>query len=245
MVGPMSLRCGEGLVLSVKPFGERDALVEILCAEHGRLRGLVKGGRSARGQMAAALQPFNNVRYEHFRRLDGQLGTLTLELSRSRASVWLGGGAGAYAVPYVSEVLCAVLPEEHVYDGLWGRVAALVDGPLGWRDVVGFDLWLLEIVGYGLPLREVVGEGEVAYVSPASGRPVGREMAKGWEHRLLHLPPCLGGPECTEVEDLVRAWRLAGHFITKAVHGRELAARGRLLGYYERTTGEQGDALAA
>lgn len=244
------VRTGAGLVLSAKPFGERDALVEILCAERGRIRGLVKGAGSRKGSVAAALQPFNTVNYEHFRRLEGQLGSLSVELAVSRAGLWLGGGGGGYVVAYLSELLSAVLPEEHPYEGLSGQVETLLSMSdvriptlgLGWRAVVGFELMLLHWAGYGLRLdrESAVGAGELAYVSPASGRVVDRATAKGWESRLLELPACLGGPDCEELADFAKAWRLTGYFLDKALHGRRLEARGRLAGYFERGIGRDG-----
>lgn len=235
----MALRDGQALVLAVKPFGERDALVELLCAERGRVRGLVKGGRGSRGGIAATLQAFNGVGYEHFRRLDGQLGTLTVELTKSRAHVWLGGAAGGFVVPYLSELLAATLPEEHPYDGLTERVLKLLASDLSWRELVAFELWLLDAVGYGLRLRPEEGvtgvaEADWAYVSPASGRIVARDKATGYEQRLLPLPLCLGGPECGESDDFAMAWRLTGFFIEKALHGGTMASRVRLGNYYNR-----------
>ncbi|RYG59577.1 MAG: DNA repair protein RecO [Alphaproteobacteria bacterium] len=240
----MSLRNGQGLVLAVKPFGERDALVELLCAERGRMRGLVKGGRGTRGNVQATLQPFNGVGFEHFRRLEGQLGTLNVEMVKSRAHVWMGVGAGAFVVPYLSELLAGLLPEEHPYEGLHTRIVKLLESACSWRDLIAFELWLLDVVGYGLRLRPeegVAGEGsgaaDWAYVSPASGRVVDKASARGYEARLLPLPMSLGGPDCNEVDDFAMAWRLSGYFIDKALHGGTLASRGRLGVYYGKVIG--------
>ena len=250
-------RTGEALILAARAFGERDAMVEVYCPEHGRLRGLVKGGRGSRGGMQALLQPFNTVRYEHFRRLDSQLGTLTLELVKSRAAVWLGHShgmaAGNFVVPYMSELLTLLLPEEHPYPGLAPRAVRLLEEPCGWQQVVAFELWLLDAVGYGLRLRpeEAVACAEgsaLAYVSPASGRAVPYKVARGYEDRLLPLPHSLGGLECGEAEDFQQAWRLTGFFIDKALqgkalHGNELAARVRLANWLAGGLAKQ--ALAA
>ncbi len=246
----MSLRNGQGLVLAVKPFGERDALVELLCAERGRVRGLVKGGRGTRGGIAAVLQPFNSVGYEHFRRLDGQLGTLSVEMVKSRASIWMGVHEGAFVVPYLSELLSGLLPEEHPYEGLNERVVKTLEAGHGWRGLVAFELWLLDVVGYGLRLRPeegvrvernqeprnqgTEGDSEWAFVSPVSGRVVERAAAAGYETRLLKLPYCLGGAECDEAEDFAMAWRLTGHFIDKALHGGTMASRVRLGNHFAR-----------
>jgi DNA repair protein RecO (recombination protein O) len=241
----MSLRNGQGLVLAVKPFGERDAFVELLCAERGRMRGLVKGGRSTRGNIVATLQPFNSVGFEHFRRLEGQLGTLNVELTKSRAHVWMGMTAGAFVVPYLSELLAGLLPEEHPYEGLHMRIVKLLESACEWRDVIAFELWLLDVVGYGLRLRPddgVLGQGDGAadwaYVSPSSGRVVDVASARGYETRLLPLPMSLGGADCDETQDFAMAWRLSGYFIDKALHGGTLASRGRLGQYYGRVVGD-------
>lgn len=252
----MALRQGEALVLSVAPFGERDALVCLLCAERGLVRGLVKGARgssASKNGVAALLQPFNTVSYEHYRRLDGQLGTLSLDLVVSRAGLWLSGaGVMPLVVAYLSEVLVLALPEEHGYDGLYERVLRLLDGGLleGWRALVAFELFLLETVGYALRLRpdEAVPCAEnsaLAYVSPASGRAVPLAVARGYESRLLVLPACMGGPVCGETEDFLRAWELTGFFLRKALHGKPLQARGRVADCYVRGMERDGVAQAA
>lgn len=245
----MALRNGQGLILSVKAFGERDALVELLCAGQGRMRGLVKGGKGTRGNIQATLQPFNSVGYEHFRRLDGQLGTLTVELTKSRAHVWMGMGSGSFGVPYLSELLAGLLPEEHQYEGLHERVMKLLASDFNWREMVAFELWLLEAVGYGLRLRPedgvkelrdegIMGEEDWAYVSPVSGRVVERSAAVGYETRLLPLPMSLGGPDCSETDDYAMAWRLTGYFIEKALHGGSMVSRARLGHHYGRIINE-------
>lgn len=237
MLGAMPLVSGDALIVSVAPFGERDALVRLVCRERGLVRGLVKGGRGKAS--APVLQPFNWVRYEHFRRLEGQLGTLTLDLVQSRAQLWLGRQVGSAVVAYLSEILGEILPEEHGYVGLVERVEEVLAGEMGWVEVLRFELFLLELAGYGLRLRpdEAVpcGEGSaLAYVSPASGRAVPRLVARGYEERLLALPQVLGGPVCDEWEDFGRGWSLCGYFLAKALHGRRLVARERLGGVLRR-----------
>ncbi len=49
----------EGLIVGVRRHGEHSAIVEAMTRAHGRHRGLVRGGRSAR--MTAALQPGNTA----------------------------------------------------------------------------------------------------------------------------------------------------------------------------------------
>ncbi|PZP38825.1 MAG: DNA repair protein RecO [Pseudomonas fluorescens] len=236
------LRTGQALILAVKPFGERDALAELFCTEFGRIRGLVKGGNTKK--LSPTVQPFNTVNYEHFRRLDGQLGTLTLELSKSRAHIWLSAKSGSFLVPYLSQLLTQLLPEEHPYENLATRTTNLLEGPATWQDSVAYEIFLLETIGYGLRLRpeeavECPENSALAYVSPASGRAVPINVARGYESRLLPLPHSLGGPECSEFNDFTAAWNLTGHFIEKIMrdatrHSGTLESRARLAAYYAR-----------
>lgn len=235
----MQVEHGDALVLGVTPFGEHDAMVHLLCPERGRLRGLVKRGR----HMAAVLQPFNNVRYERFRRLEGQLGTLDVELTISRAPLWMSGGAGAYVCAYVAELLLHVLPEDQAYPHLAEAVLALLaHAPMHWQHVVAFDVFLLESLGYGLRLHDPVladADDVVAYVSPRSGRSVGRRAAAGYETRLIDLPALLGGPDRPADADCACAFRLTAAFLPKALPGHvafaSLLARGRMVAYYDRS----------
>lgn len=214
-------------------------MVRLLCESFGLFNGLVKGARGAsatKSGLAAALQPLNTVKYEHFRRLEGQLGTLTLELTASRAPLWLGGGNAGVVVSYLSELLAQILPEEDAFAGLFGRTVRLLDAELaahGWRALVAYELFLLENLGYGLRLRpeEAVfceNNSPLAYVSPASGRAVPVQVARGYEARLLPLPACLGGQECTEYQNVTQALTLTGYFLQKALHGKQLQSRARM-----------------
>jgi DNA repair protein RecO (recombination protein O) len=242
----MKAEAGQALVLGTSPFGEADVLVHLFCPQRGRLRGLVKGG----AKKAAILQPLNTVEYERFRRLENQLGTLNVELTISRAPLWLGGGAGSYVCTYLSELLTTFLPEEQPFPQLSERVldlAAHMGEHHTWHHVLAFELFFLDILGYGLrltdPVHTAVPEGsadELAYVSPRSGRTVGRVAAQGYEHRLLPLPACLGGPACDTAQDRAYAFALTGAFLHKALPPhmgttQPLLARARLAGYYART----------
>ena len=74
----------DGVVLSVRRFGEHDAIVTLLTATHGRTAGMVKGGGGKRGR--SLLQPGNHVRAAWRARLDSQLGVYTLESIRAFAA---------------------------------------------------------------------------------------------------------------------------------------------------------------
>lgn len=235
----MATESGHALVLGTSPFGEADVLLHLLCPCRGRLKGLVRGG----AKKGAVLQPFNTVAYERFRRLETQLGTLEVDLLLSRAPLWMHGGAGARTCAYLTEMLTVFLPEEQAFPQLEAEAlgllqrAATAEGT--WQDMLAFELFLLETLGYGLRLEDPVQADrtdEPAYVSPRSGRSVGRRAAQGYEDRLLPLPGCLGGPTTLPEQDAAAALALTGTFLGRALPpGKDpgsLLARARLAAYH-------------
>jgi DNA repair protein RecO (recombination protein O) len=233
MLGFGMLLEGQAYVLTARAWGEGGALVSLLCPSHGLVRGLLKRAK------AAEVQPFNTVQYRHARRLEAQLGTLTLELTRSRAALWLGHPLQALALAAAAETLAAALPEGHPYPSLNGVVKNLLASNLGWRAYAGFERVLLSEMGYGLQLENPVPcheNSELAYISPTTLRSVPRAVARGYEHRLYPLPHCWGGPLAEEAADCAAALGLTGSLLVRALHGpwaaERLAARTRLVQAY-------------
>ena len=77
----------EGLILSIRPHGERNAIISLLTVENGRHAGLVHAydASSKRGMV----QIGNLVRAQWRARLSEQLGTYQLELVRNPSAVFL------------------------------------------------------------------------------------------------------------------------------------------------------------
>ena len=73
----------EGILLAMRPHGETSAIIEVLTAAHGRHMGVVRGGASRR--MAASLQPGTGLALDWRARLDGHIGSFTVEPLKSRA----------------------------------------------------------------------------------------------------------------------------------------------------------------
>ena len=74
----------EGIVLSVRRHGEHAAIVDLLTADHGRHLGVVRGGASRK--MAPLLQPGAQIDATWRARLDGHMGSYTVDLIRGRAA---------------------------------------------------------------------------------------------------------------------------------------------------------------
>ena len=230
----MAVQEGSALVLQARPWGEGGVVAMLFCPGRGLIKGLVKRGATA------TLQPMNRVAYRHTRRLDSQLGTLQLELTKSRAALWLGQPGKALGVAAVADLLAALLPEEHPYPVVAEVLDALLESDFGWQAYAGFERVLLEQTGYGLQLQDPVpcaAHSPLAYVSPTTWRAVPRQVAQGWEAKLLTLPACWGGLPMPEYDDCTAALSLTGALLSRALHGpfaaEKLAARERLVQHYQ------------
>ncbi len=90
----------EGVVLSVRPLGETQAIVELFTRSHGRHLGLVHGGRSRK--LRPVLQLGNHVDAAWKGRLSEQLGHITVELRRGYAGSVMSDG-DALSGPHVPD----------------------------------------------------------------------------------------------------------------------------------------------
>ncbi|PIZ31915.1 MAG: DNA repair protein RecO [Alphaproteobacteria bacterium CG_4_10_14_0_8_um_filter_53_9] len=228
----------EGVVLRLKPLGERaGGVVTLFTHENGLMRGMVRVSKKATADMLSG----NIVRVERWRRLDNQLGSLTLELlSSSAALVMREDGVGALLVGYFAEILTVLMPEEHAYPVIYEAVLRmLADCPrdmtaLG-RDVAEFERLVLQEVGYGLALGEdAVREGVddvLVWVSPNTGRAVGALAGEPYADKLLPLPAVWAGQAADwtgEADEVAKALRVTGHFLYRAC-GQDVVSRERLV----------------
>ncbi|WP_333817381.1 DNA repair protein RecO [Tabrizicola sp.] len=238
----------EGILLSMRPHGETSAIVEVMTAAHGRHLGVVRGGASRK--MAAALQPGTGLALEWRARLDGHIGSFTVEPLRSRSHL-LADRLALAGLLSVCALLHEALPEREPHPALWRRTLGLVDalGQEGWTAAyLRWELCLLEEIGFGLDLSScaVTGAREgLAYVSPKSGRAVTAQGAGDWADRLIPLPEGLDGEGPLGPEAVLIGLRLTGFFLDRelrpVLHDRPLPeARSRLVDLMARFSRNDG-----
>ncbi|MDX2222254.1 MAG: DNA repair protein RecO [Rhodospirillaceae bacterium] len=221
------------LVLSVRRFGEHDSIVSLFTAEHGRAAGLVKGG--AGRQHRAVLQPGNMVKAWWRARLEDQLGTLTCEPAQSYAALALADAPRLAALSAVCAMLDSALPEREAHAPLFAATLDLIarySVERGAADYARWELLLLSEMGFGLDLTACAVNGDtgnLAYVSPKSGRAVSVAGAGSYAPRLFALPAFLHQHDApaAQAADIGAALALTGHFFATHVfapHGRDLPA---------------------
>lgn len=228
---------GEGVVLSARRHGETSLILDVLTRAEGRASGLLKGG--ARGRKGGAVQPGDQTALRWRARLAEHLGNFQCETLKSRAARLFGdkrallGLASALA-------MARLLPEREAhpraYDGLvlvLDALGAEEDWPAAY---VRWELGLLDELGYGLDLDACAATGErhdLVYVSPKSGRAVGRKAGAPYHDKLLKLPGFLKGQGPTDMAAVRDGLHLVGFFFERRLfepQGRAMPlARARFL----------------
>jgi DNA repair protein RecO (recombination protein O) len=216
-----------GLIIGIRKHGETSVILEVLTQAHGRHMGLVRGGRSR--AMQPILQAGNSVDLTWRARLEEHLGTFVVEGERLRAAHLMQSALGLHGLHHLAGLL-RLLPERDPHPELWrfaeilaDRLADAAHAPI---IMLRFELALLAELGFGLDLTECTLTGaieDLVYVSPKSGRAVGRVAGEPWRDRLLPLPNFLLAEENqADADQLSDAFCLLEHFLTRDV----LAPRG-------------------
>ncbi|SHH26834.1 DNA replication and repair protein RecO [Cognatiyoonia sediminum] len=212
----------EGILLSVKPFGENSVIAEVFTENQGRYAGVIRGGTSRK--LAPMLQPGAQLQADWKARLSEHLGSLTVELLRSRTAQAMSGRLALAGLNAVCGLLSVVLPEREPHSDLYVQTERLLDllpnaevWPLAY---VQWEIQVLSDLGFALDLSScaVTGATEgLSFISPKTGRAVSTDGAGEWADRLLPLPAVLKGEGEAEAEDILQALDVTGYFIEHKV----------------------------
>ncbi len=213
----------EGIVLKSSPYGEHDAIADLLTREYGRTRGFVKAGSSRKYRNT--LQVGNRVDATWRARLEDSLGRLTVEPVSSPLGEILHDPFRLQALNALSATVLATLPEREAVPDLFDLfVSVLTVMRLGEEaDIIAgfvrFDLMVLGVLGYGLDLSVCAVTGaadDLCYVSPRTGRAVSTEGASGYRDRLLVLPAFLIHGGSADLEEASTGLALSQYFMDRA-----------------------------
>ena len=225
------------LIVGVKKFAERDAVLSFLTQKHGRHSGLVKNAFSKRH--TGDFQIGNLVQICWKARLEEHLGTVKAELLTAYAAQVLDDSARLTALSCLC-AMCSLLPERESVPEFFQKTLeqiALLRFD-GWK--ARYALWevdLLKALGFGLDFSVCAATGktqDLIYVSPKSGRAVCRQAGEPWRDKLLELPDFLrGGREDADSAEIKKALKLTGFFlenhVLKTLDCTIPAVRGRLI----------------
>lgn len=203
--------------MTTRPHGETSAIVELFTRDHGRQSGLLRGGISRK--KTPWLQPGTEVDASWQARVEGQLGTWTLEPLRTRNQA-LEHRLTLDGLACVTAMLLHVLAEGDPHPAFFDATLALLeltDTPDLWPIAyLAWELALLEDMGFGLDLSRCAVTGtmqDLIYVSPRTGRAISAGAAGAWAPRLLPLPPALRGVGHQRGPDIAAGLATTGWFL--------------------------------
>lgn len=209
------------IMLGARRQGEGSLILSLLTREHGRHKGLVRGG--AKSRQRGLYEPGNVVTATWHARLAEHLGLLQIEPGQFYAAPLLDDPLRLACLEASVALADAALPERSPYPGIFDGLEALLER-LGADDGYAaahlrWELRMLADLGYGLDLSScaVTGVTEgLAWVSPRTGRAVSEAAGEAYRDRLLVLPRLLGGSGRaggSDLADLLDGLKLTGFFL--------------------------------
>ena len=209
----------EGVIVSVRKYGENSVIIDTLTPTHGRHLGVVRGGASRK--MAATIQPGSQVKLEWRARLEEHLGNFRVEQLESRSDMF-DDRLRLAALSSICSIVTFSFPERMPVAELYNSTLNLMDTLNtggDWKPLYAlWELQVLEEMGFGLDLTSCAVTNvtqDLIYVSPKSGRAVSRKAAGEWMERLLPLPSFLRNKfETANNEDILNSFKTTGHFLS-------------------------------
>lgn len=180
----------DGILISLRPLGERDSVAQIFTREHGVLTGLMRAAQIARknrpllGQVGSCTW---------VARLDSQLGAFHWEAAHNMAAPIMYSPDALAFMTSAFDLISALVPEREGFATLYNDTMNLmseltagnIDAYLQW------EISFLRELGYALDLTHCSGCGateNLNYLSPRTGRAVCESCAQPYLTRLYALP---------------------------------------------------------
>ncbi len=180
-----------GLLLSLRPLGERDSIARIFTADFGVLCGLLRGAQVARKNKPLVGQ-VGNVSWNA--RLDSQLGTFHWEAEKNMAAILMGSQKLLEYMNCSFALISTLLPEREVYSTLYDDTIEMlknINCSAADKIYLNWESALLRELGYALNLTVCSGCGcrhDLEYLSPRTGRAVCIKCAEPYVDKLYKLP---------------------------------------------------------
>ena len=211
----------EGIVLAVRPYGERNLIIDSFTPSKGRHSGMVRNANS--NKTVNYLEPGVQLRLVWAARLHEHLGIFSTELVKSRTLNLIKSRDALLGFNSMLSILLITLPEREPFEKIYSKTIGLIELIENRDDwiakYVEWELFILSELGYGLDLSTCVVSGEnsnLIYVSPKSGRAVSESAGKDWKNKLLALPLfLLQEQNCVSSGELLDGLTLTGYFLRK------------------------------
>ena len=232
----------DGIIVSLRPYGENSAIVSVMTRQHGYHAGFVH--RASLQSQRSTLLLGNYVQTRWHGRLQEQLGYFSsFDLIRSYMSKFFWKVYRLRVLKMTCTLLCLICnereEEKNLFDGFLSLLNALAQEDSSWLAVyVEWEVYLLKVFGFGLDLSKcaVTGTKEnLLYVSPRTGRAVCGSVGEQYKHRLLHLPCFLTGQGLPGYQEIAVGLQLSGFFLERHIlQGKQRHILQERKGLFER-----------
>ncbi len=181
-----------GLLISLRPFNERDAVAHIFTREHGVVAGMLRGAVVAKTNKPLVGQ-IGNATWGA--RLDSALGVFHWESEKNLTAPIMINFERIKFVNCIFDLIKTLLPERESYSALFdATIKFMMDLPKSnspFDDYLLWEMTLLRELGFALDLTKCSGCGcakNLTHLSPKTGRAVCAECATPYVNRLFQLP---------------------------------------------------------
>ncbi|MDR1206987.1 MAG: DNA repair protein RecO [Rickettsiales bacterium] len=189
-----------GIIINIRPFGERDAVTHIFTRDFGVLAGMLRGALTAKKNRPLVGQ-FGPVSWNA--RLETHVGTFHFESARNMSAPLMGHIPALLHMNSAFALLAALLPEREKYESLYVRTENLLSGlencVSDHDNAAGrirqlytdWEVWFLQELGYALDLTRCSNCGCVdglTHISHRSGRAVCERCAAPYLDKCFPLP---------------------------------------------------------
>ena len=214
----------KGIVLSVRKYGEKSLIANVLTKEHGRHLGWVSNRSN---NILSHVQPGNKVSVSWKSRLIEQMGNFKIELISSVSGKMFDDKLKLQALSSLCALIEKILPERQKYQEIYNATTAFINLLLlddnikmnHWIEgYVKWEIGILSSIGFSLNLDECAVTGvkyNLHFVSPKTGKAVSKKGAGKFAPRLLVLPSFLGGAEPEEVNfyhEVIKGLKITTYF---------------------------------
>ncbi|MCQ2599229.1 MAG: DNA repair protein RecO [Alphaproteobacteria bacterium] len=180
-----------GILMSLRPFGERDCVAHIFSRDYGLLSGIMRGAQIARKNRPLVGQT-GVVSWNA--RLNSQLGVFHWDADKNLMAPIMISRQCLMFANCAFDLIVTLLPERVAYTDLYNQTNVLLNDLVN-KDAtsvyLNWEISLLRELGYALDLSHCSGCGghdDLRYLSPRTGRAVCGKCGMPYIGRLYDLP---------------------------------------------------------
>ena len=181
-----------GILISLRPFNERDAIAHIFTREYGIVAGMLRGAIVTKNNKPIVGQ-IGNATWGA--RLDSALGVFHWESEKNLIAQMMMNFEYIQFINSVFDLIKTLLPEREAYSMLYDEtikfITNLPNASIPFKEYLNWETTLLRELGFALDLTKCSGCGkttDLTHLSPKTGRAVCTECATPYKNRLFQLP---------------------------------------------------------